>query len=79
MTTTTVKRRERQVDPDRPVPVRLDLSPDDHKRLERAAKRIGLKKASFARFSVLNMVKTVEGEIGDIPIGPGQPAKVGGR
>src|SRR3954465_2141759 len=40
--------------------VRLDLSPDDHERLERAAKSKGLNKASFARMAVLAMIKSVE-------------------
>jgi hypothetical protein len=40
--------------------VRLDLSPADHKRLERVAKEKGLTMTSYARMSVLERIKTDE-------------------
>jgi hypothetical protein len=42
-------------------PVRLDLSPADHERLERCAKERGLSKSSYARMAVLERIKADEG------------------
>jgi hypothetical protein len=47
--------------PVKAVPVRLDLSPVDHERLERCAKARGLSKSSYARQAVLTMIKADEG------------------
>jgi hypothetical protein len=41
--------------------VRLDLSPVDHKRLERAAKGSGLSMASYARLALFERLKADEG------------------
>jgi hypothetical protein len=41
--------------------VRLDLSPADHKRLERAAKERGLTMASYARMALFERLKADEG------------------
>lgn len=41
-------------------PVRLDLSPADHERLQACADKIGLNKASFARMVVLKALKECE-------------------
>jgi hypothetical protein len=40
--------------------VRLDLSPKDHDRLERAAEERGLSKSSYARMAVLALIKQDE-------------------
>lgn len=40
--------------------VRLDLTEADHKRLETAAGKVGLSKASFARMALLERLQTVE-------------------
>jgi hypothetical protein len=40
--------------------VRLDLSPKDHDRLDRAAERKGLSKASYARMAVLDRLEQEE-------------------
>lgn len=40
-------------------PVRLMLGEDDHERLERQAKRLGLSKAAYARMALM---KTIEGD-----------------
>jgi len=42
--------------------VRLDLTPRDHKRLEKAATSKGLTLASCARMALLEWLKTVEAE-----------------
>jgi hypothetical protein len=42
-------------------PVRLDMTPEDHKRLEQCARRRGLTKASFARMAVLEFIQRDEG------------------
>jgi hypothetical protein len=42
-------------------PVRLDLSPKDHDRLERCAREKGLNKSSYARMAVLERIKADEG------------------
>jgi hypothetical protein len=44
--------------------VRLDLSPSDHKRLERRAKGLGLTMSSYARMAVLERLKADEKEDG---------------
>jgi hypothetical protein len=44
--------------------VRLDLSPKDHARLERASEERGLSKSSFARMAVLALLKEIEEEGG---------------
>jgi hypothetical protein len=44
------------------VAVRLDMSPEDHERLERCAKRRGLTKASYARMAVLALIRGDEEE-----------------
>jgi hypothetical protein len=41
--------------------VRLDLSPADHKRLERLAKGTGLTMASYARMALFERMKADEG------------------
>jgi hypothetical protein len=41
-------------------PVRLNLSLDDHARLEKCAKAKGLNKASYARMAVLERIKSDE-------------------
>jgi hypothetical protein len=41
-------------------PVRLDLTDEDHERLERQAKRRGLSKASYARMAVLERLEADE-------------------
>jgi hypothetical protein len=41
-------------------PVRLDLSPTDHERLERCARRLGLSKSSYARMAVLERIRADE-------------------
>jgi hypothetical protein len=41
--------------------VRLDLSPADHKRLERASKERGLTMASYARMALFERLKADEG------------------
>lgn len=43
-------------------PVRLDLSPVDHDRLERIARGKGLNKASYARMAVLERLKSDEAD-----------------
>jgi uncharacterized protein YbaP (TraB family) len=40
--------------------VRLDLSPEDHKRLERTAKQLGLTMASYARMALFERLKADE-------------------
>jgi hypothetical protein len=40
--------------------VRLDLSPKDHDRLEKAAEERGLSKSSYARMAVLALLKQDE-------------------
>jgi predicted HicB family RNase H-like nuclease len=40
--------------------VRLDLSPKDHERLERASAERGLSKSSYARMAVLALIKQDE-------------------
>jgi hypothetical protein len=40
--------------------VRLDLSPRDHDRLEKAAEERGLSKSSYARMAVLALIKQDE-------------------
>jgi hypothetical protein len=40
--------------------VRLDLSPSDHKRLERRARERGLTMASYARMAVLDRLRQEE-------------------
>ena len=42
--------------------VRLDLSPKDHDRLERAPEERGLSKSSYARMVVLALIKQDEEE-----------------
>jgi hypothetical protein len=42
-------------------PVRLDLSANDHVRLERCARERGLSKASYARQAVLERIRADEG------------------
>jgi len=42
--------------------VRLDLSPANHKRLERCARERGLTMASYARMALLERLKTDEGQ-----------------
>ena len=44
--------------------VRLDLSPKDHDRLERASEERGLSKSSYARMAVLALIKRDEEERG---------------
>ncbi len=44
--------------------VRLDLSPADHKRLERRARERGLTMASYARMAVLDRLRQEEGTEG---------------
>ncbi len=44
--------------------VRLDLSPKDHDRLDRAAEERGLSKSSYARMAVLAYIKQDEEERG---------------
>jgi hypothetical protein len=44
--------------------VRLDLSPADHKTLERRAKIRGLTMASYARMAVLDRLREEEAEEG---------------
>jgi hypothetical protein len=44
--------------------VRLDLSPADHKRLERRARERGLTMASYARMAVLDRLRHEESEGG---------------
>jgi hypothetical protein len=41
-------------------PVRLELSPDDHERLEQCARRRGLSLASYARQAVLERITADE-------------------
>jgi hypothetical protein len=43
-------------------PVRLDLSPLDHERLERQAKRYGLSKSSYCRMAVMERLEADEKE-----------------
>jgi hypothetical protein len=43
-------------------PVRLDLSPADHARLEHCARERGLSKSSYARMAVLERLKADEGK-----------------
>ncbi len=45
-------------------PVRLGLSPADHKRLERCARARGLSNASYARMVVLERIRADESEGG---------------
>jgi hypothetical protein len=40
--------------------VRLDLSPKDHDRLERASEERGLSKSSYARMAVLALIRQDE-------------------
>ena len=42
-------------------PVRLDLTDNDHERLERLARERGLNKASYARQAVLERMRADEG------------------
>lgn len=42
-------------------PVRLDLSPEDHVRLERNAKRYGLSKSSYVRMALFARMEADEG------------------
>jgi hypothetical protein len=44
------------------IPVRLDLPPADHERLERCARERGLSKSSYARQAVLERIKADEGK-----------------
>ena len=41
--------------------VRLDLSPTDHRRLEKASKECGLTMASYARMALFERLKADEG------------------
>ena len=45
--------------------VRLDLSPKDHDRLEKAAEERGLSKSSYARMAVLALIKQDEAARGN--------------
>ena len=45
-------------------PVRLDLTLDDHKRVERLAKRYGLSKSSYVRMWLFKGMKSDESEGG---------------
>jgi hypothetical protein len=49
-----------EVKPVRSVPVRLDLTPADHERLERCARERGLTKSSYSRMAVLKLIKEDE-------------------
>jgi hypothetical protein len=42
-------------------PVRLDLTPKDHERLDRQARRRGLTMASFARMVILERLEAEDG------------------
>lgn len=41
-------------------PVRLVLGEDDHERLERQAKRLGLSKAAYARMALMRAIENDE-------------------
>jgi hypothetical protein len=53
---------ELQMTAERPTkkPIRLDLAPTDHARLERCARDRGLTKAAFARQAVLERIRADE-------------------
>jgi hypothetical protein len=42
-------------------PIRLDLTPKDHERLDRQARRRGLTMASFARMVILERLEVEDG------------------
>jgi hypothetical protein len=44
------------------IPVRLDLSPEDHARLSRLAKEQGLSLSSYARMALFRLMKAQEEE-----------------
>jgi hypothetical protein len=52
MTTASVERETK--------PVRLDLSLDDHERIERSAKRFGLSKSAYVRQSLFKQLEADE-------------------